>query len=86
MSKKSRTKKQRKADRKARQALVRVLGIAGSIAGVLALGATGVLARGKLEEASRDLGRSIEHGLARMKNAWPLLDRSNGVATSRGLS
>jgi hypothetical protein len=53
---------------------------------VLALGVTTVLARGELRRASRELGRSLEQGLARVKNAWPRIDRSDGVATSRGLS
>lgn len=66
---------------------MRALGIVGGVAGVLALGATGVLARDALKRASRDLGRSIEIGLSRVKNALPILDRSSdGVATSRGLS
>jgi hypothetical protein len=86
MSKKRRARGRKKAGASSRGALLNVLGIGGGIAGVLALGVTTVLARGELRRASRELGRSLEQGLARVKNAWPRIDRSDGVATSRGLS
>lgn len=86
MSKKARGKKGKGRKRAYKKALARVLAIAGSIAGVLALGATGVMARGALKKASSRLGRSLEGGLAHLKQSWPIVDFSSGVPTSRGLS
>jgi hypothetical protein len=86
MSKKARAKRSKGKHKKANKALARALAVAGSIAGLLAVGSTAILARGAIQRASREVGRSLESGLSHLKQAWPIIDFSRGVPTSRGIS